>query len=335
MRTLYAASLAALLLTLGLASCRKENGIDNETVILKPYAVFVSDGEGALFSSNNGDEYNTVFPPDGFASRAIVTAGTNVVWVKNNVFTSQNNGLFNPTYLFSRPNIPWQQMILYVASHGRVYIASAALLGRSVAYSEDNGVIWKNDVAFDTLLGPGNITSFAQLASGALFGYSNDSTRIYRRDNKDDKWSETFPQGLPADSSFYLHNFNNILTLSSYSGLNGVWRSSDSGRNWTQYGGVPGRKIYCTASPFNRALLVGTDSLGLFRSVNGTSAFVPSNAGLDQFTSVYGIVGKDDQYKNGRVLQYIYIATSTGVYRSEDEGQNWIKVKDGIHRAIN
>jgi hypothetical protein len=333
MRTLYAASLAALLLTLGLAGCRKENGIDNETVILKPYAVFVADGEGALFSTNNGDEYTTLFTPDGFASRAIVTAGTNIIWVKNNLFTSEDNGLnFNARYFYSRAGVPWQQMILYVPSHGRVYISSAQ--DRTVAYSEDNGVMWKADRAFDTLLGPGAITSFAQLGTGALFGYSNDSNRIYRRDNKDDKWSETFPNNLPVDSSFYLHNFNNILTLSSYRGGNGVWYSNDSGRNWTQYGGVPQRKIYCTASPLNQVLLIGTDSTGIYRSVNGTSAFVPANSGLDLYTSVYGITGKDNQYKNGRVLQYVYIATSTGVYRSEDGGQNWIKVKPGVHRSI-
>ena len=341
MRNRYAAVLAtSALLLAGLAGCRKENGIDNNNVILKPYAVYAGDAQGGLSSSNDGELFYGVFPFDGFPARALVTAGTNIVMVKANVFTSEDNGKnFNPAYLRAMPFALWQQMILHVPSHGRIYIASSVVrpepLGRAIAYSDNNGVTWKEDNAFDTLLGPGIITSFAQISSGLLFAYSADSNRLYRRDNKDDRWSKIEPNGLPGnDLTFYLHHFNNTLVLASYAGGNGAYYSTDSGRNWTKFGGLPPRNIYAMSSPLDRVLIAGLDSVGVYRSVTGTSAFVPSSSGLDRNTSVYGIAGKENEYKNGELRSFIYIATSTGVYRSEDEGQNWIKVKDGDHRTI-
>ena len=74
------------------------------------------------------------------------------------------------------------------------------------------------------------------------------------------------------------------------------------------------------------------DSQGIFRLVG--NSFVPSNNGLVPFTTVYGIVGKQDTYKNNVVRQFVYIATNKGIFRSEDLGQNWTLVRPGDFRTL-
>src|SRR5690606_17055033 len=97
-------------------SCKKSNGIDNNSVIKKPYALYVGANSGDLLNTNDGEKYKTIFAADKYPYRAIVTSGENIVFVKANVHVSENNGRnFNPTYTgFATPSYiaPWQQMIL-------------------------------------------------------------------------------------------------------------------------------------------------------------------------------------------------------------------------------
>ena len=98
----------ALYLTIGLLaaivvsiySCKKLNGIDNGQVIETPYSLYFSDTSGTLFSSTDGRNITkVVFPPDGKPCRALITSGSNILWAKNNLYLSENNGLnFNGTY---------------------------------------------------------------------------------------------------------------------------------------------------------------------------------------------------------------------------------------------
>ena len=39
-------------------------------------------------------------------------------------------------------------------------------------------------------------------------------------------------------------------------------------------------------------------------------------------------------YKNEAVRDYVFAATSKGLYRSDDLGQNWIKVRDGNYITV-
>ena len=49
-----------------LSSCTKNNGIDNNSVIVKPYVLYFSGDRGELFKTNTGRLFNLVFPPDGY-----------------------------------------------------------------------------------------------------------------------------------------------------------------------------------------------------------------------------------------------------------------------------
>ena len=61
-KQLFTITVLAILM---LSSCTKNNGIDNNSVIVKPYVLYFSGDRGELFKTNTGRLFNLVFPPDG------------------------------------------------------------------------------------------------------------------------------------------------------------------------------------------------------------------------------------------------------------------------------
>ena len=317
------------------AGCRKENAIVNNNVIRTPYGVYIADQQGALYNTNDGEKYKTLFTPDGIAPRAITISGNNIIWVKRNLHVSQDNGQnFNPTNYTVAPLAKGQNLILNVPSMERVYLASTKGLG--VEYSTDNGITWESDNS----IGQGSPSpmtpqSFTQLKNGWLFSLDGPSARFYIKMDKLAPWVGFTSAGvspLPGGAR-YLSHINNTLLAADYNGAGGIYYSADTGLTWTQYAGTPtNQEILSVVAPFDQVVLAGTDSAGIYRLVGNT--FQPSNNGLKPFTSVYAIAGKQDTYKSDIIKQYIYIATNNGLYRSEDLGQNWTLVKTGDYRTI-
>ncbi len=93
--------LASLISLTALQGCKKESalGIDNDKVVKTPYSLYAANSEGWLINTNDGEHYNSIFPPDGYAPRSIITAGENLLFLKENLHMSQNNGKnFNPVF---------------------------------------------------------------------------------------------------------------------------------------------------------------------------------------------------------------------------------------------
>ncbi len=324
--------------------CKRENGIDNDTVIKKPYSLYFGDNSGALQHTNTGDTSRLIFASDGFPIRALETSGENIVFVKRNVHLSQDNGKnFNPTdssvnafYLsldaqLGKPYTPWPSIILDVPEHGKLYLSSVK--GKGIIFSEDHGVTWKVDDNWDQFLNPSFHTSIARLSNGKVFIHNYSSDSLYVRDNGGDSWSYVHINTMLPKGSWFLSSFNNALVATDITGANGVWFSVNEGKDWSQYSGLPTGILYSTAAPFNSTLLVGTDGKGIYR-LQG-SQFVPSNNGLDDNTTVYSIAAKEQIFKNEISRKFIYLATSTGVYRSEDNGHNWSKSFEGHFVQLN
>jgi len=332
--SLLCALTISVFLSAGFFGCKKENGIDNETIIRKPYGLYISSAEGELLNTNDGETYKTLFPVDNFPARSLVTGDTCIAWLKNNLFISRNNGQnFNPELTLGIPFTfsPWQNILLSAMDQHRIYVGST--LGRGIYFTEDNGKNWFEDSQWDENLLGGKITSFTQLKNGTIYAHSNNTDSIYKKDNKTDKWSWVEQKsGLPFNGTYYLSHYNNEVIATDYLGTNGVYHSAD-GATWTAYTGLPtNHLIPATVAPLDEVLLVGLESMGVYRLQNGV--FVPSVQGLDVNTTVWGIIGKDDIYKNGAKKHFIYLATDKGLFRSEDVGQNWIKVKEGNYVGV-
>lgn len=321
-------------------SCSKENGIDNNNVIKRPYVLYLSDAKGTIFASNNGDDYKTVFPGDGTPVRAIVTSKQNLLMVKSDVlFFSDNGGQsFNPylpgTNMVVPKNIPWPYFLLGSEDQDRIYITNLLGVG-GISYSSYDGksfdadTNWKADTPYtaESITQLDNKKMFAYSLSGSLHGISH----LYMRNSEDEPW-EPVRTNLPITNKFYLTNNGDVLVATDYEGIQGAWYSSDEGKTFTKYSGLPSTTLYATHAPFGKVVLVGTKNLGIYK-FDGTS-FAASNSGISPGSTVYSITSKANIYKNDINRQYIFAATSTGIYRSEDMAKSWVKVKPGDHRLV-
>lgn len=337
MRKISAAYAILALSVFGVAtqSCNKNNGIDNNQVITKPYTLYVVDSQGAIFNTNDGLDYKrTVFPPDGLSPVSLVTSGDNIIMVKSgNTFVSEDDGAhFNLVEVTPSPAGFHQSVVIDLPSfNNTVYIATPI----GISYSSEHGVkgSWRPDNA--TQLGGSLISSFTQLMSGTLVAYDDVNKKIYRKDNPTANWAQAGGSGFPASGQFFLSHYANTLIAADMSGTSGVWYSNNNGDSWSQYSGVPtGVRIYSAHAPFEKVLLIGLEGQGVLRLPLGGTTFQPANNGLDNNTIVRGITSKSNSYKNDSRKPYVYIATNTGVYRSEDNGENWIKVKSGNYTTI-
>ena len=322
---------------MALQGCKKENGIDNDTVIKKPYGLYVASMEGELLNTTDGENYKTLFPVDNYPTRSLVYSDSGIYFLKGNLHASVNNGRnFNVTYSNVPLTVsPWQTVMLSALDQDRVYVASTN--GRGITFTEDEGKNWFDDPLWDNGVIGGSISTFTQLKNNAIYAYSNANDSLYRKDNKTDSWSvvnQTNPIAAGPLRLNYLGHFDNTLLMVDFTGSN-VYYSNTSNPGsvtWNTYSGLPARALYAANAPFDEVLLVGTDSMGVYRLQSGT--FVPANNGLETGTTVYGIVGKDNVYKNGARKRFIYLATDKGLFRSEDLGQNWIMVKDGSYIGV-
>lgn len=324
---------------LAFQSCKKENGIDNNNAISRPYALYAASANGEICVTNDGDNYKTVLPGDGVPVRAMATSGSNLLIVKGKtVYVSTNNGRnFNPISTTTQASVPtsilWQYFILDVPSHDRrVYVSSSLFLG-GTAKAWANGESFTADTLFEkTAVKPYSVESFTQLTNNVVLSYSISKPQLYMRLHADSPWLERPATNLPVVFAFYLTHNGNTVIATDYNGVKGAWYSTDTGKTFKQYTGLPNKKLYTTHAPFNETVLVGTDSNGVYRLA--TTNFVQSNTGMAQNTSVYSIVSKDNVYKNGVSKKYVYAATNTGIYYSQDLGLNWVKVKDGDYRLV-
>lgn len=336
--------------------CQKNNGIDNNSIVKTPYTMYAADSAGTLYNTNDGISYKSIsFFTDGYASRSLIISDSNLIWVKKNAYVSTpyiRN--FNWTIQVN-PNALWQPMQLEAADQNRNFISfvdldpthTGRVYGNGIAYSDSNGDIsrWHPDTTWDTLVGTINITSFQELRNGTLVCYDHINHRFFVRAHKTDKWREKLPNpgstDLLPNGQFYLGHINNLVVAVDWSGAGGAWYSADTGVTWKQYAGLPvGRKLYCVSAPFDKVLMIGVDTLGIYLCKNDdayttTPTFYKSNDGLGSpYTSVRGIVGKYNAYKNSLEDDYIYIATSTGIYKSVNLGQSWVLSKAGNYVTI-
>lgn len=327
---------SVVLAAVSLSSCRKENGIDNNQVIQTPYSLFVSDSAGGLKVTNDGETYREIFRPDGLTDRGILTSGSNVLWAKNRVYLSQNNEAFNPTFNTLDTSVKWASMLLRSDKQKRVYVPST--IGSGIYYSEDNGRSWQDDTTF---LGGGRFpaSTFAETNDGVLYAYDNQNRRAAIRLSATTPWALIGSStALPTSGSFQLIGYQKTLVAYDYSGSAGAWYTTDSGQNWKQFTDIPaGERLRCAVVPFGDNLLIGSESGKVYRFNNGT--FVASSEGIETGSIVRGLAAKTNIFKadgngNSRENRYVFAATSTGIYRSEDGGLNWVKMIRGDYQNI-
>ena len=206
------------------------------------------------------------------------------------------------------------------------------------------------------------ITSFTQLTNGILCGYDArhnrncylTSTNVLWREctanpdaatnpglagigNNFNKSGVPLPHcdanATPVDTAArysYGHFNNRLIAIDNKNcNKNGAYYSDDTGRNWTQYAGLPGVPLLCVASPFEEVSLIGTAGAGLYMLNNNTGAWQVNNNGLGTNLIVHNIAFKENIYKDGSIQKYVFLATNNGIYMSTDMGTNWTQTIPG------
>lgn len=311
--------------------CKREAPDFNNQIINKPYSLYVVDSFGEVSVTNDGEKFQTLFSPNGEPGRAIATSGENVIWAqRTNAFWAPDSGdvtklQFNPIRMAISAVAFNQSMIQDVRDQNVIYMASN--LGRGVIVSNENGKdnSWKIDNSWDVnITGDILITSFTQLDNGKVMAYDYLHNRIFNKTGVNGVWNEEVINGLPNTGKFFISHIQNRVVAADSTGINGAFYSDDLGKNWNAYSGLPtGAQVLCMEPAFRQTLLIGTAGHGVYRLPLNSTTFEAANTGIDRDASIRGIAAKSNYYKNDKVMEYVYIATTKGLYRSQDVGRSW------------
>lgn len=195
-----------------------------------------------------------------------------------------------------------QSMVL--DDHGWMF---AAPLLNGVLRSSDNGKRW---TTLDSGLADISANGIISLGKRALFIATSDG--IYHSSNDGFTWQKWF-------GGFHSSVYYNFLLLSNgtlFAGgqFDGVIRSTDHGRTWTQ-AGMKTQSVHCMAVAPDGVLFAGTESEGVYRSTDHGKTWVPSNTGI---AHLYVASLATD------TLGTVYAGTvDSCIFRSTDGGVTW------------
>ena len=213
---LYLALALLVIISVGVYSCTKKvSGISNNQVVETPFSLYFSDTAGALYSSNDGKTIRaTIFKADGYPSKAICVAGENLLFGKNNLYISSNNGVnFNHSFdsFGTYPGVACngldfnlnQSMMIEIPAWNRVYtITTEDWAGNylGLRYSLYQGALgsWYTEGRPDTDGNFGSyggspytvtMTSLTMLKNSVLCGYDGLHNRNFYK-TQDILWKE-------------------------------------------------------------------------------------------------------------------------------------------------
>ncbi len=232
--------------------------------------------------------------------------------------------------------------------------------------SKDNGANWT------TLSLPDGINSIAVAPNGYLFAgcsreYSSNSG-VYRSTDNGDSWT-------PVKEGFRVYASHNIVVNNSGDIIVGtwgwgIWKSTDNGDTWTQYNSGLGHFYIKSMHITNNGdVYAGLDGGGIYRSTDEGESWaqvglyvagvrkIAINSNDDIFTSVWGISRSTDlgitwkpinnglgsydvlalivKNSNGFLFAGTNDSQNGTIFRSTDNGENWVRVDNFPYRNSN
>lgn len=344
--------LCVALAVFALQSCQQKSMTEPpDGYVLKPYSLFAIDAKGLVWSTNDGERFQQwTGGTQGVAVESIFTSGHRLLFRSlggsvlhatepdtaagmnlnsNPSYKAMNLASFGPSAvisLFEFNDTPKAGAV------NRVYVASAT----GAAWNDSNGApntVWFVDGATEGITT--GTTSFAQLANKKVVAYDDVSRAIYVRDNFGTfTWVRKAGNGLPAagvGKTYIVSKGNDIVVVmvNGDASNNGIWVSTNEGADFNKQPDIMRNgnivaDITGATGAFGKVLIASTNSNGIWR-LGGQGIWEPT-FGLKEGTKVHAITSKYNVFKSEQVREYIYAATSTGLYRSDDLGQNWIRL---------
>ena len=212
---------------------------------------------------------------------------------------------------------------------------------QSVSESNDGGLNWSLEYFPELFMSGGRVIVFAptdpQIAylgfgafySAGTFDDNIPSSGVYISRNGGDNWSAANDANTESAniSDLAVHPTNPQVVFIT-SAASGLFKTIDSGKNWTKLGGLPGK-----VRPFSIAIgannpdliLMGSEGQGMYRSSDGGQTWKQVFAGLPPEAAISTILfhpTKPDVAFCGDLF--------TGVYQSSDGGQTWVLMSNGL-----
>lgn len=324
------------------SGCKKYNQIDNSGTVKTPYTLFMGGFYGALHKTNDGLYFNNLFPTDNSCIRQIIVADSNILYLKENLYVSQNEGKS-----FQVCN---QNVIPYVDAFYKYYFPNTGLYNKSerkVYICVENGLEVSTDLGKTFSAETNWASPFPGGKMPTSVTLTNNGTMYLMVDSNDQfvklpggQWAAVAQDGvndLPTDTTqWYVSKSNDTLFAVDFNGRNGIYYSTNFGSDWSTIAGIPKkRKILFAHQPeFSNNFYVGIDSGGMYR-LDGTNFFFNSvGAGIPWSAKVSFVEGKRIIYRTDVIRNYLYAATDEGLFISETGGLDWRLLRSGSYSTL-
>lgn len=324
------------------------------------YLFLCSDGFGIYRSADTGKTWTSASVGlSNFYIRSICSIGQTVYvgTEGNGILRSTNHG---DTWV-SMNDAKTQNAIVYtLATDGAFLIAGGYFVENGSAFKGVLAAIDSIPVWQKTGLQINTVSSVYCTPTSIFTGTADGA--VYIADDLGVRWKERGGGGLPSGNATTMYSLRlagNYLFASLESGANGgVYRSADSGRTWAPTGTMNtspySKSQYSLYYNYNGGELLAGGIAGVFRSTDYGDSWTltsekPANARFLHFKDPYLYRPSYRTLDNGyfwakydttlpavekwdmcSLMQYIYIATDSGIYRSNDKGNSWSRLNKGL-----
>ena len=282
------------------------------SIVYKPGFIFAGTFGGGVFRSTDGGQ-TWLAPSNGtdFAVTSMVIddeyifAGT----ISDGGQRSSDNG------------VTWTEKlsdlfgVFAMCKSGNKVIASVS---NYTLESTDHGETWSYIAALDGAI------IFTYYCEGSNI-YAGGQNKLYRSTDNGNTFTTinlNFPFGIVN-----IYSITSIgSTLFAGTSYDGVYKSTDNGSNWSPANtGMGPKDVRAVTATNSSTLIAGTHYVAMYRSTDLGASWNKSVTGFPAGISILSLLGSESG---------IYAGTRDGVYRTENNGNSWIKLT-GVNDTIN
>jgi hypothetical protein len=329
----------------GIQSCgTKNNPINNSNTITLPYVLWAGTEYGNVYKTNDGVSFDRFVNGGSAFMNSIWSIDSNILYIttkasvgKGTVSADKFFGQVIPTFdpVWRNNSIivnSFQNSAAYNSSIKRMYIC-----GRNIdkLYQNDSNATIVNWKASNFSTAPGVLKTVVCASDGIDYCMS-ELRKIFKRTPGATSFVAVTPNttfykagAVPGDLFF---STNNARLIANPVKADSILYSDDQGVSWKYFTGMPSKKILMAKQLPNGQYFTSLDSAGLYR-LEGTN-FVQQSGGLPYQARIWDIAIKTNVYRSGASSSTFYLATNMGLYKSENDAKDWVKIRDESFTAL-